>query len=199
MQSKFLYLWEKPTAHICCWRFLIHIATFLALPSSISLFTEDLPDAFGEVFLGGLHGKLSQRNLPHPLCEFNEVVTVNSAIPRQSTITFVLKLTEDLISSTGFTIFIEWWCCDIFIQQNFQYPIHEKNTLPKLRPLVRSGERKREAANREKKNIILEISLPSKFQVQVTQFKAVNRAMLVYHIDTNWNHQKYVDSLRVYN
>lgn len=155
--------------------FFIHIPIFLALLSSISLFTEDLPDASCEVFLGGLHGKLSQRNLPHPLCEFNEIVTVNSAIPRQSTVTFVLKLTEDLISSTGFTIFVEWWCCDIFILQNFQYPM-KKNTLPKLRPLVRSGERKREAANREKKNIILEISLPSKFQVQATQFKAVNRA-----------------------
>ena len=106
-------------------------------------------------------------------------MTVNSAIPRQSTITFVLKLTEDLISSTGFTIFIEWWCCDIFIQQNFQYPIHEKNTLPKLRPLVGSGERKREAAKREKKIIVLQFSLASKFLVQATQFKAVNRKMLM--------------------
>ena len=93
-----------------------------------------------------------------------------------------------------------YWVVVLWHIYSAKLPIsHEKNTLPKLRPLVRSGERKREAANREKKNIILEISLPSKFQVQVTQFKAVNRAMLVYHIDTNWNHQKYVDSLRVYN
>ena len=62
---------------------------------------------------------------------------------------------------------------------------HEKNTLPKLRLSVRGRESKREAANREKKNIILEFSLPSKIQVPATQFKAVNRAMLVYHIDTN--------------
>ena len=57
--------------------------------------------------------------------------------------------------------------------------------MPKLRPSVRGRESKREAANREKKNIILEFSLPSKIQVQATQFRAVNRAMLVYHIDTN--------------
>ena len=57
--------------------------------------------------------------------------------------------------------------------------------MPKLRPSVRGRESKREAANREKKNIILEFSLPSKVQVLATQLKAVNRAMLVYHIDTN--------------
>ena len=55
--------------------------------------------------------------------------------------------------------------------------------MPKLRPSVRGRESKREAANREKKNIILEISLASKFQVQATQFKAVNKARLMYHIN----------------
>ena len=158
----------------------------------MSLFTEDLPGASCEVFLGGFTWQIiTEKPTSPPLwiqwgcdCQFCNPSSVHSNIRPETNRRF------DIINRLN----------------NFPWVVsaklsisHEKNTLPKLRPLVRSGERKREAANREKKNIILEISLPSKFQVQVTQFKAVNRAMLMYHINTNWNHQKYVESLGVYN
>ena len=155
-----------------------HSNIFSAYSIDIPLYRGLVPDTYGEVgFLGFTWQILTEKPTSPPLwsqwgcdCQLCNPLSVHNNIRPETIREF------DIINRLNNF----HWVVVLWNIYSANLPIsHEENTLPKSRPLVRSGERKREAAKMEKKNIILEIILPSKFQVQVTQFKAVNRAMLM--------------------